>query len=652
LISAMQRVEIVGPIPLLTPLLDTVQAQGTLHIVEIPLSDSSGATVLHRVRLSEEQLQEKTAVSDLIDALTEAVAFIPESARAAAAGSEAYIAHYENWKNADIGAIGVTARSMHATARSLARRKNNLSDDIQAIAAYEEAVESLAPLAAGRDLPEDYEFTGLILETKSRLPIDLLKQELEKLTNGEFLYKEAPLSGKRVAALIGYDTRCSHSVLGLILDKGVGRMSVPRYLRDKPFREAISRMKEDILALRKKRDALAEQAETFYSKKGAELAALLDVCLDRRARAEALQAIAATDHGFVLRGWVPERDFESLRSSAQAATGGVAVVRALRSSGEETPPVMLDNSRAVSQFEPLLKLFPLPRYGTIDPTIYLASVFPPIFGLMLADIGYGLILGLGAAAAAIFSRKRTLLKKLSFIAGACAFFSILFGAVFGEFFGELGKHAFGLEPLWQERFAFTGENRVKTLIGYMAITLIIGIVHVLLGLVLAFINSRRTGDRGKTVDSLAKIAGVFVMLFAVGRMTSLLPPVFTTIGAASLVAFAALMLYQTLHNPAHGLLLPLEVLGTVGNILSYVRIMAVGLVSVVLAFLANLFGEMIDNVALAVIVSLLIHVLNLALGIIDPTIQGLRLHYVEFSSKFFLGGGSPYTPFRKLGGRP
>jgi len=70
----------------------------------------------------------------------------------------------------------------------------------------------------------------------------------------------------------------------------------------------------------------------------------------------------------------------------------------------------------------------------------------------------------------------------------------------------------------------------------------------------------------------------------------------------------------------------------------------------VLALLATLFGGMIENVVVAAIVVILIHSLNLALGIIDPTIQGLRLQYVEFFSKFFLGGGVPYSPFKRRGG--
>jgi V/A-type H+-transporting ATPase subunit I len=133
-------------------------------------------------------------------------------------------------------------------------------------------------------------------------------------------------------------------------------------------------------------------------------------------------------------------------------------------------------------------------------------------------------------------------------------------------------------------------------------------------------------------------------------MARMLPPVFTHLGIAALIVFVVLMIYQVMHSPVHGFMLPLELLSTLGNILSYVRIMAIGLVSVVLAFLANMFGGMVGNVVLAVVIAVLVHALNLALGIIDPTIQGLRLHYVEFFSKFFMGGGKPYSPFRKIGG--
>ena len=115
------------------------------------------------------------------------------------------------------------------------------------------------------------------------------------------------------------------------------------------------------------------------------------------------------------------------------------------------PPVQLENAQPVRSFEPLLSLLPLPKYGSLDPTMFLATFFPPIFGLMLADAGYGAILLGAAAALALAGRRRRLLRSLALIAGSCGLFTVIFGFIFGELFGELGK-SLGLHPLWQERF--------------------------------------------------------------------------------------------------------------------------------------------------------------------------------------------------------
>ena len=91
---------------------------------------------------------------------------------------------------------------------------------------------------------------------------------------------------------------------------------------------------------------------------------------------------------------------------------------------------------------------------------------------------------------------------------------------------------------------------------------------------------------------------------------------------------------------------PIEFISLIGNVLSYLRIAAIGLASVYLAKVANDMAGMIGNVVVGIIVAVLIHALNLVLGAFSPTIHSLRLHYVEFFRKFYEGGGKPYQPFR------
>jgi len=217
-----------------------------------------------------------------------------------------------------------------------------------------------------------------------------------------------------------------------------------------------------------------------------------------------------------------------------------------------------------------------------------------------------------------------------------------------ELFGTFG-HLLGLRPLWRERLALEGPDKTGALLGYLFLAVAVGIAHTLCGLVLGIFNARRTGEKGKAIECLARIMGLIGLFFIVARLASLLPAAFTTVGIGALLAFFILMVVSMINHPLHGMILPLELLSTVGNVLSYARIMAIGMASAVLAMLANRFGGAIGNVVLAALVVILFHALNLVLGIVDPTIQGLRLHYVEFFSKFYCAGGRIYSPFRTKG---
>ena len=210
----------------------------------------------------------------------------------------------------------------------------------------------------------------------------------------------------------------------------------------------------------------------------------------------------------------------------------------------------------------------------------------------------------------------------------------VWGFVYGDFFGALGRRALGMQPLWIDR-----EEAITPLLLF---ALAIGAAHIVLGLVLGgvqAIRSRRPHLLAERAAMLVALVGLFLIAgVAADRLPSgVMPPA----AGAVIVGLAVLMAL----GGAMGIFMgPLELLGTVGNVLSYLRLAAIGLASVYLARVANELGAAAP-LLIGIIVAAFFHALNLALGAFTPTIQSLRLHYVEFFGKFHEPGGEPFHPF-------
>jgi V/A-type H+-transporting ATPase subunit I len=266
----------------------------------------------------------------------------------------------------------------------------------------------------------------------------------------------------------------------------------------------------------------------------------------------------------------------------------------------------------------------------------MALFMPIFFGLILGDIAYGAIL----LALTIYLRRRfrarPILRDLMEVLMIGSAWSIVFGFLFGEFFGTLGE-SLGIQPLWFDR----GHN-VQAL---LLLTIGIGAGHIVLGLSLGVWQAIQQHSRHDLVEKAAMLISLIALFCLVAVLTGYLPDAFFTPVIALLVVGLVVLIYSL---GSLGILLgPLELLGTIGNILSYLRIAAIGLSSVYLAQVANELGGIFGNMFLGLIIATLFHALNIALGAFSPTIQSLRLHYVEFFSKFYQSGGQPFRPFQR-----
>jgi V/A-type H+-transporting ATPase subunit I len=297
-------------------------------------------------------------------------------------------------------------------------------------------------------------------------------------------------------------------------------------------------------------------------------------------------------------------------------------------------PVLLRNPPAIHPFQRLLVLVPLPRYGSVDPTPWLAVFFPLFFGLVLGDVVFGLV---GMSVAGFLAWRRVggaIGRDLAIVAFACSASAALFGVLFGEALGELGSHL-GLHPVLFDRR--------HTVLGLLALAIGGGAVHVGAGLALGAFSAVKAGHRREAVARAARLASLFAAGLAAvvlaGRAPrGLLAWALAAMGAAALVGVAA-----------EGPMAALDALLGLGNVLSYARLMALGLASALLAEVANLTATALRPAVAGMAVAVLLHAVNFTLGLISPTVAALRLHYVEFFEKFYDAGGEPYRPFAQAG---
>jgi V/A-type H+-transporting ATPase subunit I len=335
----------------------------------------------------------------------------------------------------------------------------------------------------------------------------------------------------------------------------------------------------------------------------------------------------------VLEGWLPASERDRMERDLAARHGAAVVVEDVASEQwtARDVPVAISNPPLFRPFEVITGRLPSPRYGTIDPTPFVAVFFPAFFGLILGDVGYGTMLAALATFGWWRSRAGTTLRSVSQIAATCALFSILFGLLFGELFGDLGHRVFDMHAL-----TFSREEAV---VPFLILALAVGFVHMLLGLVLGALSSLRSDPReslGRGLTALMLLLTVAILLAAVNALPQAF---FVPSVVVLLLTFPVLILVE-------GVVAPIEFLSRISNVLSYARIMALGTASVMLALVANQMVGIFGGAVVGVLFATLFHLVNFALGVFSPTIHALRLHFVEFYGTFYSPGGLVYRPFR------
>lgn len=620
MIIEMSKVRVLGPRDRLPDVLRMLQDLGILH-----LAPPAAGAPLSPLALSSAEERERrhlrTALEN-VERAHEELGFTAGSAPRAQA--PATMSDFTRWARLGWRVV--------RTCERLKARSATLDEERALILKYQHFFSAFKSLLESEAQWPNATAYHVLLKRGDEEAIPRLRVGLTAVIGNEFQVYTRPLPTGEIALLVVVSAQAAGRVERLLAEARVQEIPVPEAYGGKSLSTAIPRMLARLGEIPRELDQVRRAREDLARSHGAELRRARAAIHDRLQELEAIPLSSVTPRAFMIEGWLPARTRRDLEARVRSAFGDSVFVSEVSKEEwkSEEAPVVLSNPRLFRPFEALIRLLPLPRYGTIDPTPFVAVFFPAFFGLMLGDVGYGVLLaGLGLILHAR-SKPTTVLRNVAEIIGPCALFSIIAGFLFGELFGDLGRRWFGLQPL-----AFRRED---ALIPFLLLAVALGAVHILLGLGLGIASNLRRDPRhaaGRGVSALMVLLIILALLAAVGE----LPRVFFTPAVIGLlVAFPLLIILE-------GLVAPIELLSTLGNILSYARIMALGVASVMLAVVANRMVGAIGSVAVGVVFALLFHLVNFAIALFSPTIHALRLHYVEFFGKFYSPGGVRYQPF-------
>jgi V/A-type H+-transporting ATPase subunit I len=435
---------------------------------------------------------------------------------------------------------------------------------------------------------------------------------------------------------------------------GAERESLPEYTGT--FSQAHEAIEKEILAIKKRIASLETEASSLGSEVE-RLQALYDHYTIERQREELHNELVSSAGVVYIEGWIPIKEVEALKGHVTTAFNLVEMVT-FEHAADDKPPVLLKNKRLISPFEIITSLYGMPDPKEFDPTPFYAFFYMIFFGTCLTDAGYGVVLTILLLFIVIKFRHSLGKNKIVHVLLIGSICTVFLGAITGGWFGDLLPRlpeGFWLKDLGNSIIVL---DPLKDTIKFMLFCIAIGILQINVGMFVGFAKFLNNKEHREAFVKLLWIffINVGVVLVTEYMSPGMIPPTIVKVCIGVILAASlGIVLFSQPEGSffariAWGLYSLYGCTGFLGDILSYLRLLALGLSTGIIASVVNLVAAMVGAVPyvgfiLAAVVFIGGHAFNIVINALGAFVHTTRLQYVEFFTKFYDGTGRPFKPF-------